>query len=56
MADAPSPKIMRDVGSRGSLGVEVPPDYRIELLKAFESGEVEIRKTIRGKRRSCHAG
>ena len=40
---------LEDVGPRGRLGIEVPPDDRVELLEAFEGGEVEIRKTIGGK-------
>ena len=37
---------LKDVGPRWRFGIEVPPDDRIELLDAFEGGEVEIRKAI----------
>ena len=37
---------LQDVGPRRRLGIEVAPDDGVELLEAFEGGEVQIRKAI----------
>jgi hypothetical protein len=38
--------LLEDFGARLRFGVEDPLHDRVELVKALEGGEVEIRKTI----------